>query len=56
MLKQLEQVVETINVHDEDSDEIEEIKSRVTNFNEMAKKMRMKYDKYCGENLLDGKN
>jgi len=42
MLKHLEQVVETIDVNDEDSDEIEKIASRVTNFKEMTKKMRMK--------------
>ena len=48
MLKYLEQVVETIDVDDEDSVEIEEIASRVTNFKEMAKKMMIKYDKYYG--------
>jgi len=45
ILKHLEQVVKTIDVNDQDSDEIEDIASRVTNFKEMAKKMRMKYDK-----------
>ena len=44
ILKYLEQVVD--NVNDEDSDEVEEIASRVTNFKEIGKKMRMKYDKY----------
>jgi len=48
MLKHFEQVVETIDVNDEDSVEIEEIASRVTNFKEMAKKKMMKYDKYYG--------
>jgi len=46
MLKHLEQAVETIHVNNDDSDEIEEIASRVTNFKEIGKKMRMKYDKY----------
>ena len=40
MLKHLEKVVETIDVNDEDSDEIQEIASKVTNFKEMAKQMR----------------
>ena len=40
--------METIDVNDEDSVEIEEITSRVTNFKEMAKKMMMKYEKYYG--------
>ena len=48
MLNQLEQVVETIDANDEESEEIEEIGSRVTSFKEMAKRIRMKYDKYYG--------
>ena len=48
MLNNLEEVVETIDASDEASEEIEEIGSRVTNFKEMAKRMRMKYDKYYG--------
>ena len=35
--------METIDANDEES---EEIGSRVTNFKEMAKRMKMKYDKY----------
>jgi len=46
ILKHLEQVVDDVN--DEDSDEVEEIASRVTNFKEIVKKMRMKYDKCYG--------
>ena len=42
MLKNLEEVVEIIDVNDEEDE------STVTNFKEMAKKMRMKYDKYYG--------
>ena len=41
--------METIDANDEESEEIEEIGSRVTNFKEMAKRMRMKCDKYYGE-------
>ena len=48
MLEHLEQGVETIDVIDDESDEIEEIGSRVTNFKEMVRRMRMKYDKYYG--------
>ena len=44
----MEEVVETIDANDEESEEIKENGSRVTNFNEMAKRMRMKYDKYYG--------
>ena len=46
MLKYLEQVDETIDANDEESEEIEKIGSRVTNFKEMAKRMRIKYNKY----------
>jgi len=42
MLKNLEEVVEIIDANDEEGE------STVTNFKEMAKKMRMKYDKYYG--------
>jgi len=48
MLNNLEEVVGTIDANDEESEEIEEIGSRVTNFKEMAKRMRIKYDKYYG--------
>jgi len=48
LLKQLEEVVETIDANDKESEDIEDIGSRVTNFKEMAKRMRMKYDKYYG--------
>ena len=48
MLKHMEQVVQTIDANDEESQEIEEIGSRVTRFKEMAKRMTMKYDNYCG--------
>ena len=40
MLKNLEEVVEIIDANDEEGE------STVTNFKEMAKKMRMNYAKY----------
>jgi len=40
--------VETIDANDEEGEEIKEIGSRVTSFKEMAKGMRIKYDKYYG--------
>ena len=43
MLKYWEQVVKAIGANDEES---KEIGSRVTNFKEITKRMRMKYDKY----------
>jgi len=48
MLRNLEEVVETIDANDKESVGIEEMKYSVTNFTEMAKRMRMKYDKYYG--------
>ena len=48
MLNNLKQVIETTDANDEESEEIEEKGSRVTNFKVMTKMMRMKYDKYCG--------
>ena len=48
MLKHLQQFVKTIDANDDESVEIEVIGSKVTNFTEMAKRMRMKYDKYYG--------
>ena len=47
-LSELEEVVETID-NDEESEDVEGIGfSTVTNFKEMAKRMRMKYEKYYG--------
>ena len=46
MFKHLEQGVVTIDANDEDSEEIEEIRPRVTHFKEMTKRMRMKYANY----------
>ena len=46
MLKHLEQVVETVDANDEESEKIEEIRSKVTYFKEMAKRMLTKYAKY----------
>jgi len=48
MLNNLKQVIETINANDEESEEIEESGSTVTNFKEMAKRMKIKYDEYSG--------
>ena len=48
MLKNLEEVIEIINANDEKNEGIVEGESTITNFKEMAKKMRMKYDKYYG--------
>ena len=48
MLNNLEQVLETINANDKESEEIEDIGSGLTNFKEMGKRMRLKYDKYYG--------
>jgi len=48
MLKHLEEVVETINDNDAESEGIEELGCRVTTFAGMAKRMMMKYDKYYG--------
>jgi len=48
ILKCLAQVVKTIDTNDEESEEIENIGSTITNFEEMAKRMGMKYDKYYG--------
>ena len=48
MLKYLEEVVETIDDNDEESEGIEELGCRVTTFDGMAKRMMMKYDKYYG--------
>jgi len=48
MLRNLEEVVNTIDVNDEEGVGIEEMEYSVTSFTEMAKRMRMQYDKYCG--------
>ena len=48
MLRNLEEVVDTFDANDEEGVTIEEMKYSVTNFTEMAKRMRMKYDKYYG--------
>ena len=46
MLKHLEQAVVTFDANDEDGEEVEEIRSKVTNFKEMTKRMRTKYANY----------
>ena len=48
MLKHLEQIVKTIDANDDENEGIEESISTVTNFKEMAKRMRMRYAKYYG--------
>jgi len=48
MLRNLEEVVNTIDANHEEGVGIEEMEYSVTNFIEMAKRMRMKYDKYYG--------
>ena len=48
MLNNLKQVVKIIYANDEESEEIKGNGSRVTNCQEMAKRISMKYDKYYG--------
>jgi len=48
MLKYLEQVVETIDTNDDENKRTEDSGSTITNFKEMARRMTMKYAKYCG--------
>jgi len=48
MLRNLEEVVNTIDPNDEEDVVLEGMDYSVTNFREMAKRMRVKYDKYYG--------
>jgi len=48
MLRNLEEVADTIDANDEEGVVLEGMEYSVANFKEMAKRMRMKYDKYYG--------
>jgi len=47
-LRNSEEVVDTIDPNDDEDVALEGMDYNVTNFREMAKRMRMKYDKYYG--------